>query len=389
MDQARLAEYYSSMTQWKRPDRALELGGLFTADGELARPLAPLVLRVPQEVSLAGRAGQEPDELWWTLPPYDRFMEEARGIRRGHGKRPSSAAIPGKDFLDRFLAIADGPAERIERFAERWGPLAICRHGLPYTHNLPHRLRSVVLHGDIRLEDLGCQPLGWAVRNRDFSESGREPLEQWRWFSRQANSLLRIASKLSEGEKGTSQDWLEILAGLTPDPHERVGAIRNSRPEQWRVLVQVLETWLEWGDIRPRITMAPRTAGLERPIQGMSLGGETLFGAIAVYLFMTVTQRTGVGICWECTRAFVPSRRLAAGRHRFCSGCGRAAALRNAATRHRERRARSIAMAKEGKPAAEIAKALGAKLPSVRSWISGSKVPIANSRGPRRKRPNE
>src|SRR5690242_5744761 len=111
-----------------------ELEGLFTPDGEIAQPLVPIVLRVPLSVSLAGRDGEEPDELWWTLPSHEVITQRATPERGGSGTGKRLARVPPEDLLDRFCELADESGERIERFAEQWGPLGLCKHGVPHTH---------------------------------------------------------------------------------------------------------------------------------------------------------------------------------------------------------------------------------------------------------------
>jgi hypothetical protein len=361
--------YDSDMTKTERDSTPLE--GLFTETGEVAQPLIPIALRVPISVSLAGRDGEEADELWWTLPAHEGVPG---GARQQRSKR-RAARVPTERLLDKFCELAGAPVERIERFAEQWGPLELCRHGLPHTHRSARSAWPPIASGRFRLGEVGCVPDGFAVKESDGSESGREPIERWRWFSRQVGSLRRISSKLHQGENARREDWIEILASLTPQPELAFKDIKGSRVSQWRVVVRLLELWLEWGDVRPRITMASHVAGAERPIKGITLAGETLFAAIAIYLLAAITKGS-FATCSECGDSFVPKRRPTAGNASYCPrpGCGRDAAVRKAQERLRERRKLAKDLKTRGMTESAIAAKLGSKIETVRGWLRGTKV---------------
>ena len=97
-------------------------------------------------------------------------------------RRRYEAEAEGHSIVDEFLKLqsADGP--KILEFAKRWGVLDLCWHGVPRHHDsldgFPMKLPP----------KLATQPkeLASRVAPRGCLSCGREPLETWRFFSRQA-----------------------------------------------------------------------------------------------------------------------------------------------------------------------------------------------------------
>ena len=84
-----------------------------------------------------------------------------------------SFKTPTQGMLDSFIQLWQQPDERIRRFAERWGPLAIQSDG---THL-----------------DIGK----WERIDREASY-GLDSLPDWKYFSRRAYSVLKIAANLQQ-----------------------------------------------------------------------------------------------------------------------------------------------------------------------------------------------
>jgi hypothetical protein len=81
---------------------------------------------------------------------------------------------PSEDLLDQFSSLWQKPNRSIVAFASKWGPLRIDEQG-----------QRTVSHQD----------------------AGSEPLEWWRYLSRRAYSVQRIADALDHGRIGDDEDW--------------------------------------------------------------------------------------------------------------------------------------------------------------------------------------
>ena len=104
------------------------------------------------------------------------------------------AAKPDKLMFDDFLALADGDANAILAYARRYGPLDICEHNLPRSHNEKNyyqslwRIQKTVGEGH-------CQPL----HDDDDPEWFWEPIAEWRRYARQALAIVRMAELTLRG----------------------------------------------------------------------------------------------------------------------------------------------------------------------------------------------
>src|SRR5579872_3295266 len=136
--------------------RGLELAG---APTPLEQATVPKEWLVPDAIELQG------DRLCW------RLTKEARNVL-GY-EEASARRGPGPGLLERFVALADAPADEIVRYARQWGVLAICEHGVPACHS--HDCVPVTLPRSRRV-------IFW------------EPLESWRFFSHQAKAILELTA---------------------------------------------------------------------------------------------------------------------------------------------------------------------------------------------------
>lgn len=117
----------------------------------------------------------------------------------------------GAGVLDDFIELAGYPEDAISAFADRWGPLGICAHLVPWTHSLARRSL-------ISVEPI-CSPLGITASR---GPKGWEPLDKWRDYSRDAKAItqdaidLRNSRARSQGQLrslfGRVATWLEVAA---------------------------------------------------------------------------------------------------------------------------------------------------------------------------------
>lgn len=195
---------------------------------------------------------------------------------------------PDAELLERFLGLATAPDQSILQFARRYGPLGICPHGLPDSH------------------DPGCRPVGW--------QDGRchESLKEWRFYSRQTLALLKITAGLTRDQLPSADDWQAVY-----ERSEQTAPWWTRGVEVERSAVEdVLQEMLALGSPRLTATWKPGC----RPALEIEPGG--LFGAIAIQTCLRAAQSDSLARCDGCTRWFTPPKRKPkAGQRAFCPEC--------------------------------------------------------------------
>lgn len=270
--------------------------------GSLDRPVVANTINVPTNLRLAG------EMLVWS------WLDLPRHTR------------PGPGLLDQFVVLADAPAERILTYAQRWGVLLLCEHHLPSSHNPPPLYMSQ------------SGPM-WCLPSRDPDNQCWELLEDWRHFARQARALLRVAVRLHEGRTGAAADWGTVYERPAQPGPPGQGDLDAER----LALTLLVNEWLVLGNVRPQFWWAEgRNAAPE-----IRLGGEDLFGALAVQLALAISQTDGLALCSACGSPYVPERRPRPDERHYCAACRDAGRpIRDAARDYRSRQA------KEPKPPA-------------------------------------
>jgi len=303
--------------------------------------------------------------LVWRLPRElqvdDTFLRWDRRPEQDVLVRPS-----GK-ILEDFVKLADAPPEHILAYGEQWGPLWLCEHGVHWR-----------LHGP------ECYP-------RTDPDAGkwwcwdREYLDHWRKLAAEARAVLKIAQALNSGELRDIDDWKAIpgqseriqrlftpldevqwISEGTEKAHEaqvQAGAdlelleqldgrlAQQERASEdylspdeacrWerepgaatvdihrRLLALVLEGWLARTGVEPAMFA-------DRDKLSVRLGGDGLYGALAIQLLFNVCRTDGLAVCTSCGAPYVPGRKPRRDRNPYCPDCGRKAAVRDAAARYR------------------------------------------------------
>jgi hypothetical protein len=230
-------------------------------------------------------------------------MGPAREVRQGllHDGSLARRAIhmrqqaehDGHRILDEFIALAERSGSAILEFAKTWGVLELCQHHLPHLHSIPH-------------EYLRLPPPGPVFTSRPRTNSacfplGVEPLEVWRFFSRQAKALLRIAANLQQERLGEPDDWSLVLRA-------RVAPKQDVR-SQWVCWDDAVDSWMTLGDVRPRIDHTNR---------GITWAGADLFGELAVQLALAGVMAEGQVHCTNCGRPYPPKKQITRGGVHYC-----------------------------------------------------------------------
>ncbi len=325
----------------------------------MGKQLTPGFVCAPTWVKLRCRDGEE--QLHWGFDtgsasgPIDLDRQQWRRVRAT------------RNFLQRFLKLADARAEDIETFAKRFGVLAICQqHGLPVSHQE------------------GCPPLG-------FADDCHEPLRHWRQYAARMRAVHDIARELRAGRLGQDSDWRVL------DPHfEKNQPFSNiwvdETARNWRArkhqqallharsyLSSEMDSLLELADVRLQLEWqrAARSRGLEQPAQwvvrvryGPWLN---LFGALVVQLLLEVCESgEDVYVCSGCEKSYTREgiRHPNASQNNYCPSCRNAKEPQREADKRRRRRMREArVLHDQGVSLQQIAQRLNAKSDSVARWL--------------------
>jgi len=261
---------------------------------------------------------------------------------------------PPDDLLDRFIVLWQKRPREIISYAEKWGTLRIDSKGNPID-----------------------------------ALSGSEPLGDWRFLSRRAYAVLRIAKDLEKGRSGDEEDWQMLSTNWTRStaswvdpPNELFRALGNhlrwefdDRPGKgWfnnqieygkATIAGEVSNWLKTFTVYMRMEWNPRWQ-LEMYYRGRMLG------AVALQLALAVADAESLFTCNGCGRPYIRSkqRKPNAGQANFCSECaGRRKPQREAEKRYRENRREARELATQGVPVMEIARRLDRTAAVVRGWL--------------------
>ena len=198
------------------------------------------------------------------------------------------------------------------RFAERYGPLGLCEHGFPASHNYPPRYGQ---------ED-ACVPLGWLDKGAPGDPG--EPLDRWLYYVSRACSILELTAALHAGDeipRGAVRQLIERDPGaekLSPSTEKtyiamidvRVKTAASDREHAKREVSWAVDFWLELGNVRPELLWS----GEERRLQ---LGADT-FGALGIQLANTITAAGSIAACSHCGDLIPRFRKPQRGRRVYC-----------------------------------------------------------------------
>ena len=158
-------------------------------------------------------------------------------------------------MLNEFLTLQDADDEQIGAYARRWGILGVCHHGVPASH----AAFANAVERPCRLLREETDLYAW------------EPLERWRYFSRQAGAILNLAARLHADQPGRPEDWQQVITRKDrPVPWWQPSAVRSERI----MLGDVATQWITLGNVRPVLTWRSTNPG---PAGGVWLRGIVFF----------------------------------------------------------------------------------------------------------------
>ena len=118
------------------------------------------------------------ETIWMRGEPM-RGWPGARG-----GALPDVSRMRGA--LERFVALEHEKPAAVRTFAQRYGVLGLCQHGLPMGHEYHPRRRQA---------------------SEECRFTRREPIAIWHRFSREVGALYRLGQALKHGARGDLADW--------------------------------------------------------------------------------------------------------------------------------------------------------------------------------------
>jgi hypothetical protein len=123
------------------------------------------------------------------------------------------------DCLFAFTRLAKAPSDsQLAQFAMRWGPLGICKHGWPSTHDNGScaPLRAPERYWEHHTEQTAWSAVFWSgpgeIPMNEWQGTYWEPLVAWRFYVRKFAAALNIANFLRKERPGRHEDWAEIAS---------------------------------------------------------------------------------------------------------------------------------------------------------------------------------
>jgi hypothetical protein len=220
-------------------------------------------------------------------------------------EKPHRRLVTSDDsMLRRFLRLETAPVEELRDFVLRYGPLFICEHGMPNSHN---RVQKFLPHSST---EHVCDALR---RGHRFEE----PVEVWQHFSRRAAALLELGAELHQNRPATADHWDRLPYADSDDyDTERVNGASGLVDLDKQLLAGELSGWLEGGGVVPVVEWAtPGEPSLRfRP--------EGLFGAIGLQLATRVGRIPPTAECSSCGIYYERTGRAPKrGQRNYCPAC--------------------------------------------------------------------
>jgi len=246
----------------------------------------------------SGILGDAPWRSWVTPPPIQvELKDDFLHWTLSPGRPPSYLSPDTRGMLGAFIRLRDD--EGILRFAQRYGVLFICEHGVPASHNSGG--------GAYLGKDTSCKPQGWP-------DDPREPVACWLRYARLADAFLEIGYALHSGQLGDTIHWETIYQNL-PDPNKTFAV--DSSGMALFALSSAVQVWLSLDPPTVRFRWLPGEREPELQLKSST------FGALGLQLAAALLRVGSIVLCHSCGAVYEPRRKPRAGydKRNFCPDC--------------------------------------------------------------------
>ncbi len=224
------------------------------------------------------------------------------------GTATAGEAIDYTGALGAFLRMKD--ADGVLKFAQRYGPLALCAHGVPATHN-------PTIDDPVGIDrGLGCRPVRRTAD--DGEDEYTEPVAAWLRLAAQARAILDVAASLHHNRRPDARSWRLAMGysedgtGATAAPPTPIDPGRLADCRDW--LSVRISWWLLFDPPRPAFHWRK-----PRPDVVLVCG---TFGHIALQLAAACAGTADLMRCDGCRQPYIrEGRRAQAGRRNYCPDC--------------------------------------------------------------------
>jgi hypothetical protein len=216
-----------------------------------------------------------------------------------------------RGLLERFVSLRDTGPKGIARFANSWGLLDPCSHGLWSFHG------PIQLPGS--LADTRTAPLLTPCETL----ATREPVVLWRYWAEQAHALLQAIGRLLEGRPCRPEDWAILdregpwvrgVSSMTPPRSAGAGMPSDVRVQKVTV-AQAATTWMHAGGVRLVVGWFDGSGA------AVDIGSHSLLGGIGMQLALAATRLHSLWVCSACGSPYTSSRPPRYEQRNFCSSC--------------------------------------------------------------------
>lgn len=144
-----------------------------------------------------------------------------------------------------------------------------------------------------------------------------------------ARALLNIVAELRQNRPGRRQDWLVI----TPIPPTEASP-PSFEKNPWRYIDISLRAWFSQRPVALSFAITDK-----RDLKlSLESAANSLLGYIRLQLAFAIGRGGGLALCASCGQLYPPKRRPNPNRQSYCEKCGRAAAMRFASVRYRQKK---------------------------------------------------
>ena len=262
-------------------------------------------------------------------------------------KESSQNQTKNAEALYRFINLVNKPDIEVLEFARQWGVLDFCEHGIPFTHSRDN----------------------WVDHYRYWNEAclpaGRERIARWKTIAIRFREILNAAASLRRRQGQQKR--------------QRRHSRQTKKTWTWIDVTKKANQWLNYSNVGIKM---PETIAANEHSPKIQISCSSLFDVLVVQLWMAILEARQLMVCEECGDLFGSRAPRRLNERTFCADCrSNGVPERYAATDLRMRKARALALFREGKQVEEIAPRVKSKRETIQRWLEKTGV----TSDPRRK----